>query len=98
MESQASSSGLSASKKKDFNARFRDLHKLRQKARKENHEQVNIYFSLEIQEVPIFQVVEEDRRSKLPKNHEAKKEREQWQVKELEDRKAAEDNGLEYER
>ncbi|KAF1761592.1 hypothetical protein GCK72_009848 [Caenorhabditis remanei] len=83
-DSHASSSGPSSSgsKMKDFNQRFRDLHKLRQKARKENHEQV----------------VEEDRRSKLPKNHESKKERDQWQVKELQDRKEAEDKGLDFER
>ncbi|CAD6188374.1 unnamed protein product [Caenorhabditis auriculariae] len=68
--------------KVDFNDRFKALHKLRQKARKENHEQV----------------VEEDRRAKLPKNYEAKKTREEWQVKELEERKAADERGLDFER
>ncbi|CAB3402558.1 unnamed protein product [Caenorhabditis bovis] len=77
---EGSSSG--GSKMKNFNDRLKELHKMRQKARKENHEQV----------------VEEDRRNKLPRNHEARKERESWTIKELEERKAAEEKGLDYER
>ena len=42
-----------------------------QQSRKENHEQV----------------VEEDRRNKAPKSHEAKRIREEWELKEIEERK-----------
>uniref|UniRef100_A0A7I4XV78 Pre-mRNA-splicing factor SYF2 n=1 Tax=Haemonchus contortus TaxID=6289 RepID=A0A7I4XV78_HAECO len=66
----------------DFNERFRKLHQLRQQSRKANHEQV----------------VEEDRKSKLPTNHEAKKAREEWELQEMEERKKAEEAGLDYER
>ncbi|VDP08138.1 unnamed protein product [Heligmosomoides polygyrus] len=55
----------------DFNQRFRKLHQLRQQCRKANHEQV----------------VEEDRRKKLPKNYEARKARDEWELQEMEERK-----------
>ncbi|PAV60443.1 hypothetical protein WR25_10580 [Diploscapter pachys] len=83
-ESSGSGSGEPAKKKEkvDFNERFKKLHKLRQQARKENHEQV----------------VEEDRRTKAPKSHEAKRNREEWELKEMEERKQAEEQGLDYDR
>ncbi|KAK6053895.1 hypothetical protein COOONC_08598, partial [Cooperia oncophora] len=66
----------------DFNERFRKLHQLRQQSRKANHEQV----------------VEEDRKKKLPANFEAKKAREEWELQEMEERKKAEEDNLDYER
>lgn len=66
----------------DFNQRFRKLHQLRQQCRKANHEQV----------------VEEDRRKKLPKNYEARKARDEWELQEMEERKKAEEEGLDYDR
>ncbi|CAI4226238.1 unnamed protein product [Auanema sp. JU1783] len=68
--------------KQDFNERLRKLHQLRENARKENHREV----------------VEEDRKSKLPKNHEAKQAREQWELQEMEERKKAEEEGKNYDR
>ncbi|VDK56475.1 unnamed protein product [Cylicostephanus goldi] len=72
----------SSKPKPDFNDRFRKLHQLRQQSRKANHEQV----------------VEEDRKKKLPKNYEAKKARDEWELQEMEERKKAEEQGLDYER
>ncbi|KJH53364.1 SYF2 splicing factor [Dictyocaulus viviparus] len=66
----------------DFNERFKKLHRLRQQSRKANHEQV----------------VEEDRKAKLPKNYEAKRIREGWELQEIEERKKAEKDGLDYDR
>ncbi|ETN76536.1 SYF2 splicing factor [Necator americanus] len=63
--------------KLDFNDRFRKLHQLRQQSRKANYEQV----------------VEEDRKKKLPANYEAKKARDEWELEEMEERK-----GLDYDR
>ncbi|RCN28122.1 hypothetical protein ANCCAN_26141 [Ancylostoma caninum] len=62
----------SAKPKPDFNERFRKLHQLRQQSRKANHEQV----------------VEEDRKKKLPANYEAKKARDEWELEEMEAKKA----------
>ncbi|KAE9415757.1 hypothetical protein Angca_004477 [Angiostrongylus cantonensis] len=66
----------------DFNERFKKLHRLRQQSRKANHEQV----------------VEEDRKAKLPANYEAKRTREQWELQEMEERKKADEEGIDYER
>jgi len=43
-------------------------------------------------------VVEEDRRAKLPKNYEAKRRRAEWAREEASKRKAAEEQGLDYDR
>ncbi|KIH45512.1 hypothetical protein ANCDUO_24447 [Ancylostoma duodenale] len=64
----------SAKPKPDFNERFRKLHQLRQQCRKANHEQV----------------VEEDRKKKLPANYEAKKARDEWELEEMEAKKSTE--------
>uniref|UniRef100_A0A914EJC3 Pre-mRNA-splicing factor SYF2 n=1 Tax=Acrobeloides nanus TaxID=290746 RepID=A0A914EJC3_9BILA len=62
--------------------RFKALHKRREDARKLNHEQV----------------VEEDRLSKLPKNFEAKRRRQEWELNEIEARKEADNKGEDYDR
>jgi len=66
----------------DAMARFKALHQRRQESRKLNHEQV----------------VEEDRVSKLPKNYENQKRRQDWTLADLEKRKEAEAQGEDYER
>jgi len=43
-------------------------------------------------------VVEEDRVSKLPKNHEAKRRRQEWELQDLTARKEAEERGEDYDR
>ncbi|KAI6174042.1 Pre-mRNA-splicing factor SYF2 [Aphelenchoides besseyi] len=65
-----------------FMDRFKSLHHKREESRKLNHEQV----------------VEEDRLSKLPQNHEAKRARTEWQLHDMEARKEAEEKGEDYER
>jgi pre-mRNA-splicing factor SYF2 len=82
MSDEAVGSSAAPAAKTDFNEKFRKLHQLRQRARKENHEQV----------------VEEDRKKKLPANYEAKKARNEWELKEMEDRKKAEEDGIDFER
>lgn len=62
--------------------RLRSLHGRRAEARKLNQ----------------AEVVEEDRRAKLPTNWEARQRREAWQLAELEARKAAEAKGEDYDR
>lgn len=42
--------------------------------------------------------MEEDRRAKLPKNYEAKRRRAEWALEEASKRKAAEEQGLDYDR
>eukprot|EP00123_Amoebidium_parasiticum_P013054 comp21738_c2_seq1/m.30759 comp21738_c2_seq1/g.30759 ORF comp21738_c2_seq1/g.30759 comp21738_c2_seq1/m.30759 type:complete len:252 (-) comp21738_c2_seq1:137-892(-) len=44
------------------------------------------------------EVIEEDKRAKLPKNWEAKKRRVEWELSDEEARKAAEAQGLDYDR
>ncbi|KAK5966643.1 Pre-mRNA-splicing factor syf-2 [Trichostrongylus colubriformis] len=84
MDNNVDKAGTSSSSKPsvDFNERFRKLHQLRQQSRKANHEQV----------------VEEDRKKKLPANYEAKKAREEWELQEMEERKKAEEQNLDYDR
>lgn len=43
-------------------------------------------------------MVEEDRRSKLPKNFESKKKRQEWELEEIMAKKEAEARGDDYER
>ncbi|KAK0405127.1 hypothetical protein QR680_017810 [Steinernema hermaphroditum] len=68
--------------KADYMARLNALRQKREVARKQNHEQV----------------VEEDRIAKLPKNYESIRQRQQWQLQDMEDRKAAETRGEDYDR
>jgi hypothetical protein len=44
------------------------------------------------------QVVEEDRISKLPRNFEAKRRRQEWELEEMEGREVAEELGEDYDR
>jgi len=62
--------------------RLKSLNQRRNEARKYNHQEV----------------VEEDRRAKLPNNFEAKQKRQEWQLDEYEKQKAAEVNGEDYDR
>uniref|UniRef100_A0A1I7YMJ7 Pre-mRNA-splicing factor SYF2 n=1 Tax=Steinernema glaseri TaxID=37863 RepID=A0A1I7YMJ7_9BILA len=68
--------------KEDYMARLNALRQKREDARKQNHDQV----------------VEEDRISKLPKNHESVRQRQEWQLQDMEERKAAEARGEDYNR
>lgn len=43
-------------------------------------------------------MVEEDRKSKLPKNFESKRKRQEWELEEIVARKEAEKNGEDYDR
>jgi len=65
-----------------FNERFRSLHQKREESRKANHESV----------------VEEDRLAKLPRNFEAKRRRQGWELQELVARQEAEEKGEDYDR
>lgn len=65
-----------------YKERFRALHQQREESRKLNHEHV----------------VEEDRRSKLPLNFEAKRKRQEWELGEILARKEAEKNGDDFDR
>ncbi|XP_071800841.1 pre-mRNA-splicing factor SYF2-like [Asterias amurensis] len=76
------STASSSSVKTDRMKRFRELHLRRNEARKLNH----------------AEVVEEDRRLKLPANHEAKRKRADWILQDDEKKKEAEANGQDYER
>uniref|UniRef100_A0A7E4ZZ29 Pre-mRNA-splicing factor SYF2 n=1 Tax=Panagrellus redivivus TaxID=6233 RepID=A0A7E4ZZ29_PANRE len=80
-----SEAGSSSTRKLDINAyknRFRALHQKREESRKLNHEQV----------------VEEDRLKKLPKNYIHKRQRQEWELQEIEGKKLAESEGYDYER
>lgn len=81
-EAAGSSSGGGGRKYAERMAKLRQLHGKRNEARKLNQ----------------AEVVEEDRRSKLPANHEAKKRRQEWELGEMEARKAAEAGGADYDR
>uniref|UniRef100_A0A914ZR02 Pre-mRNA-splicing factor SYF2 n=1 Tax=Parascaris univalens TaxID=6257 RepID=A0A914ZR02_PARUN len=81
-EADQAASSSGAAKKTDFMERFKQLHQRRQESRKLNHEQV----------------VEEDRKLKLPKNYEMRRKRQEWELEELELKKAAEERGEDYER
>lgn len=62
--------------------KLQELHLRRNEARKLNHQEV----------------VEEDRRQKLPANFDAKQRRLEWELSEAKARKEAEDNGEDYDR
>uniref|UniRef100_A0A0R3RGV2 Pre-mRNA-splicing factor SYF2 n=1 Tax=Elaeophora elaphi TaxID=1147741 RepID=A0A0R3RGV2_9BILA len=58
------------------------MRKRKQESRKLNYEQV----------------VEEDHRSKLPKNYDLKRKRQEWELEQMELKKAAEERGEDYDR
>ena len=62
--------------------KFRELHMRRNEARKLNHQEV----------------VEEDRRSKLPSNYEAQQKRLEWELADAKARQEAKEKGEDYER
>ncbi|KRZ55955.1 Heparan sulfate glucosamine 3-O-sulfotransferase 3B1 [Trichinella nativa] len=62
--------------------KFKELKMRNNEARKLNHREV----------------VEEDRRNKLPANYEAKRKRAEWEISEFEKRKEAEERGEDYDR
>ncbi|KAE8745329.1 hypothetical protein FOCC_FOCC007877 [Frankliniella occidentalis] len=85
MASSSSSSGSSmsfADRQAERMKKLRDLHLKRNEARQLNHQEV----------------VEEDKRQKMPTNWEARKRRADWILKEEEDRTAAAENGEDYDR
>uniref|UniRef100_A0A914Y3X4 Pre-mRNA-splicing factor SYF2 n=1 Tax=Panagrolaimus superbus TaxID=310955 RepID=A0A914Y3X4_9BILA len=65
-----------------YKDKLRALHKKREESRKINHEHV----------------VEEDRLKKLPKNFVQKRQRQEWELEELEGKKVAEESGVDYDR
>ncbi|XP_055844089.1 pre-mRNA-splicing factor Syf2 [Episyrphus balteatus] len=71
-----------AEKLKERKERLRNLHKLRQTARSENHQEV----------------IAEDARNKLPKNWESRKRQADWIVSDANAREAAEAEGKDYDR
>ncbi|KAE9553315.1 hypothetical protein FO519_003481 [Halicephalobus sp. NKZ332] len=85
MSSEGSESSSSSVKKPDlskYKEKFRSLHQKREESRKINHEQV----------------VEEDRLKKLPKNYHQKRQRQEWELEELEGKKLAEEQGVDFDR
>ncbi|XP_075443327.1 pre-mRNA-splicing factor SYF2 [Ascaphus truei] len=81
-ESSTSAEDLSAQKREDRLRKFRELHMKRNESRKLNHQEV----------------VEEDKRQKLPANWEARKARLEWEVKVEEKKKECAENGVDYQR
>ncbi|XP_021793318.1 pre-mRNA-splicing factor SYF2 isoform X2 [Papio anubis] len=73
---------LAAQKREQRLRKFRELHLLRNEARKLNHQEV----------------VEEDKRLKLPANWEAKKARLEWELQEEEKKKECASRGEDYEK
>ncbi|XP_043281238.1 pre-mRNA-splicing factor Syf2 isoform X2 [Venturia canescens] len=71
-----------AEKHADRMKRLRELHSKRNEARQQNHKEV----------------VEEDKRQKLPTNWEARKRQAEWLMADDAARKAAEEKGLNYDR
>ncbi|CAH2282527.1 pre-mRNA-splicing factor syf2 [Pelobates cultripes] len=72
----------SALKRVERLRKFRELHLKRNEARKLNHQEV----------------VEEDKRQKLPSNHEARKARLEWELKEEEKKRECAEKGVDYHR
>jgi len=70
------------SKYEERTKKLRDLHLRRNEARKLNHQEV----------------VDEDRRSKLPSNWETRQRRTEWEINDIEKRKEAEAHGDDYDR
>jgi len=80
--SSSSSSNSAASAKEDRMRRLRELQMRRNEARKLNHQEV----------------VEEDKRNKLPANHEKKRGRIEWELEDDKKRQEAKVQGVDYER
>uniref|UniRef100_A0A8C5PPH5 Pre-mRNA-splicing factor SYF2 n=1 Tax=Leptobrachium leishanense TaxID=445787 RepID=A0A8C5PPH5_9ANUR len=74
--------GSTALKREDRLRKFRELHLKRNEARKQNHQEV----------------VEEDKRQKLPSNWEARKSRLEWELKEEEKKQECAAKGVDYKR
>ncbi|XP_040289184.1 pre-mRNA-splicing factor syf2 [Bufo bufo] len=81
-EPSTSAEDLAAQKRVERLRKFRELHLKRNEARKLNHQEV----------------VEEDKRQKLPTNWEARKARLEWELKEEERKKECAANGVDYKR
>ncbi|XP_056374871.1 pre-mRNA-splicing factor SYF2 [Hyla sarda] len=81
-EPSTSTEDLAAQKREERLRKFRELHLKRNEARKLNHQEV----------------VEEDKRQKLPSNWEARKARLEWELKEEEKKKECAANGVDYKR
>jgi len=82
MDSSAEKPTSAAEKAAERMKKLKELHLKRNEARKLNNQEV----------------VEEDRRNSLPANWEARKRRTDWQLAEIEGRKAAESSGKDYDR
>jgi len=76
------SSGSAACLREERMKRLRDLQMRRNEARKLNHQEV----------------VEEDKRNKLPVNHEKKRGRIEWEIEDDKKREEAKAQGVDYER
>ncbi|XP_078698417.1 uncharacterized protein LOC144925962 isoform X2 [Branchiostoma floridae x Branchiostoma belcheri] len=81
-EPSASGSMSAAERRAQRMAKLQELSLKRNEARKMNHQEV----------------VEEDRRNKLPANFEQKRKREEWKEEEEKKRKEAEEKGEDYDR
>ncbi|XP_075683898.1 pre-mRNA-splicing factor SYF2 [Rhinoderma darwinii] len=81
-EASTSAEDPAAHKREERLRKFRELHLKRNEARKLNHQEV----------------VEEDKRQKLPSNWEARKARLEWELKEEERKKECAANGVDYKR
>ncbi|XP_073438252.1 pre-mRNA-splicing factor SYF2 isoform X1 [Dendrobates tinctorius] len=81
-EPTTSAEDPAAQKREERLRKFRELHLKRNEARKLNHQEV----------------VEEDKRQKLPSNWEARKARLEWELKDEERKKECAANGVDYER
>jgi len=83
MSEEASSSAKTfAEKQAERMKRLKDLHLKRNEARQQNHKEV----------------VEEDKRNKLPSNWDARRRRAEWILNDEKARKEAEEKGLDYDR
>merc|ERR1712121_182534 len=80
--SSSSSSGASGASREDRLKRLRELQMRRNEARKLNHQEV----------------VEEDKRNKLPANHDKKRDRIEWEIEDDKKRQEAKAQGVDYER
>merc|ERR1711931_429686 len=78
----SASSGGAASVREERMKRLRELQMRRNEARKLNHQEV----------------VEEDKRNKLPANHEKKRGRIEWELEDDKKRQDAKAKGVDYER
>jgi hypothetical protein len=79
-----------------YKERFNNLHKKRVSI--DLFSLLIISFKEEGRKLNHDQVVEEDRVLKLPRNHEAKRMRREWELQDMEGRMEAEDKGEDYER